>query len=262
MKISYRTHPILKKLEKNSLGIIGIDPDDFEEFSELKEGLVGLWKGFAPYFKSNISVLTNPFYEAIELSKKKLLTTELIESTPTTHGTILFGKKTICYSIFNQGEDMQVTYFIFHGDRFACYGASKTQSEHSLKKAFWASKAFLPDKTIWDREWAYIQGEIFSYINFLKYCEIETKIVEANSKIKGVNCKYVNDSASDIKILDSTWFTTLVNSEAFNVRGHFRLQPCGKGMKDRKLVWIKDFEKRGYTRAFKRPINIDEEGGR
>jgi hypothetical protein len=51
--------------------------------------------------------------------------------------------------------------------------------------------------------------------------------------------------------MDSTWFTQLVISNAFNVRGHFRLQPCGPELKERKLIWIQDFQKSGYTRKAK-----------
>ena len=56
----------------------------------------------------------------------------------------------------------------------------------------------------------------------------------------------------DFDIIDSTWFTTLINSSAFNVRGHFRLQPFGTDLKEKKLIWIKEFQKSGYKRIAKK----------
>lgn len=81
----------------------------------------------------------------------------------------------------------------------------------------------------------------------LKHMDVEVKNLPAKSKIDAFGCKYTNLTTNNIQIIDSKWFTTLVKSDAFKVRGHFRLQPCGEGMKDRKLIWINDFEKSGYT---------------
>jgi len=53
--------------------------------------------------------------------------------------------------------------------------------------------------------------------------------------------------------LDSKWFTTLVKSDAFHVRGHFRLQPKKKdGEWTKELIWINDFQKEGYTAPARR----------
>lgn len=90
---------------------------------------------------------------------------------------------------------------------------------------------------------------------FMKYCEVETKIVPPGKKAFKANQKYVNDTKSPIEVLDATWFTTFIRSEEFTVGadtgGFFRLQPCGKDNKDRKLIWISPFKKHGYTRKAK-----------
>jgi hypothetical protein len=49
-----------------------------------------------------------------------------------------------------------------------------------------------------------------------------------------------------------TWYTTLVKSDSFKVRGHFRLQPFGSTKAQRKLIWINEFMKNGYTREAKK----------
>ena len=82
---------------------------------------------------------------------------------------------------------------------------------------------------------------------FKRYCKLEVKTLPPNAKAADISCSYLNKTKGTVKILDSKWFTTLVKSDSFNVRGHFRFQPCGEGMKDRKLIWINEFQKDGYT---------------
>jgi hypothetical protein len=86
---------------------------------------------------------------------------------------------------------------------------------------------------------------------FLKYAPVEIKIVNNNSN-DGIRC--INDKAgigTKIQVVDSTYFTTIVRTDGFNVRGHFRLQPIGQGRKEKKLKWINDFKKSGYTKKAK-----------
>lgn len=87
---------------------------------------------------------------------------------------------------------------------------------------------------------------------FLQYAEIDTKYLKHHQRdMDGVLCKYDNKSGGDITIVDSTWYTNLIKSDAFKVRGHFRMQPYGHGMQKKKLIWINEFEKEGYTREAK-----------
>lgn len=88
-------------------------------------------------------------------------------------------------------------------------------------------------------------------ILFLKYCELETKIIKSNGRANHIGVKYVNETKSAIEVLDSTWFTTIVKSDGFMVRGHFRFQPYGPNNSLRRLQWIDGFEKEGYTRTAK-----------
>lgn len=92
---------------------------------------------------------------------------------------------------------------------------------------------------------------IISFILFKKYCDIETKVVQPRAKATHANNKYVNETDKRITILDSTWFTNLVVTGAFNVGGHLRWQPYGPGLAQKKLIWISDYTKEGYTRKAK-----------
>lgn len=89
---------------------------------------------------------------------------------------------------------------------------------------------------------------------FINFAEVETKVMKPNAQIwdeRMVSAIYNNKTRSDITVIDSTWYTNLVSSGAFKVRGHFRLQPCGPSLSKRKLTWINEFEKEGYTRRAK-----------
>lgn len=95
---------------------------------------------------------------------------------------------------------------------------------------------------------------------FINFAEVETKLMAPNTKIwdeRGVNAIYNNKTMHDITVIDSTWYQNLVSSGAFNVRGHFRLQPFGPERKQRRLQWIADFQKEGYHRKAKK-LETDE----
>lgn len=109
-------------------------------------------------------------------------------------------------------------------------------------------------------------GQFISFVGttllFLRFAEVETKIVgPATGRRAHVNhCKYLNESNLNVQVVDSRWFTTLIRSEAFAVGGHFRLQPHGEGNKQRKLIWISDYQKQGYTRQAKVGERLDSGG--
>lgn len=72
--------------------------------------------------------------------------------------------------------------------------------------------------------------------------------------------KFVNETKSDIVIVDSSWNKMIFRTTGFAVSGHLRLQRHGKGRNDVKLIYIEEFEKHGYVRKAKselvnEPIN-------
>ena len=93
---------------------------------------------------------------------------------------------------------------------------------------------------------------------FINFADVETKLMKPNTQIwdeRMVNAIYNNKTKSDITVIDSKWYTELISSGAFNVRGHFRMQPFGHGMSQKKLIWINDFQKEGYHRKAKIETN-------
>ncbi len=97
-------------------------------------------------------------------------------------------------------------------------------------------------------------------ITFLEFADVETKEMlgiqttpkdNSSRKIAVENEIHTSESKTKVRIIDSSYFTTIIRSEGFGVRGHLRLQPHGEGMSKRKLIWISPFEKKGYTRIAK-----------
>ena len=91
---------------------------------------------------------------------------------------------------------------------------------------------------------------IMQLLIFIELGDVQIKILESgrNNGKSRKDGKITNDSKNSVFVVDSNWNTIVMRTEGFGVRGHFRLQPCGSGMADRKLIWISAFEKHGYTR--------------
>ncbi len=88
-----------------------------------------------------------------------------------------------------------------------------------------------------------------SVVLFKQFADIETlELTSIRKRGQLFNCKYLSTLDKSITILDSTWFTNIIQQEGFKVRGHFALRACGEGKTQRRLVWISEFEKSGYER--------------
>lgn len=271
MKISYRSHPIIEKLETGVLGelsITGVDRDAlFKEFGNSNgkatrriDFLKFLWSENVAAFRENIRIISNPFIDAFFSAKEKLRTSDLIEELLSgTHcGTFIQRENVNCYIIddieISGQRKHAVTLFIFKEftkDKLMLMFAGTIVSGQKVEPVFVSSLI----KEIGVQEYAEQCLELnVLLLNFIKYADVETKILNPNQRIKGVDCKYVNETDSKIEFLDCKWFTTLVKSDAFKVRGHFAIRACGEGRKDRKLSWIPEYQKNGYT-ASARKLN-------
>lgn len=101
-----------------------------------------------------------------------------------------------------------------------------------------------------------VENQTIAYVNyafrmflFKKFIHIDKAIVnKSTGKVRIANDKYKSDYDVDVNIMDSLWFTEILRTEGFGVRGHFRLQPYGPKRKKVKLKYIKPFRKNGYHR--------------
>lgn len=220
-------------------------------------------KEFASNFDKNIKFVTIPFYEAYQSSRDKLrevvMKTELDAS-----GTLIIAwpnhTQTFFYRITSNGkddgkkEDSQWEYSAFiclltHAKVNDSFGLDVLihldKEKDEIVDLVW--KGFT-DQT---RDLSWWVADFMLFLTFLKYADVETKIIEGNRKDKHIGIKYLNETKRKIEILDSTYFTTISRTEGFGVRGHFRFQPYGPGLAQKRLQWIAEFEKHGYTRTAK-----------
>jgi len=92
------------------------------------------------------------------------------------------------------------------------------------------------------------------HLIFLEFSELETITLKPNMKIgTKKEGRYLNESKSDVVIVDSTWNRIIIKVGEFGVQGHLRWQPYGGvGSTKRKLIYIKEYTKEGYTRNAKK----------
>jgi hypothetical protein len=251
MKINYDRYPILKMIEDKSIGEYSHFSCDRDYFllnpnrHFIRSKFDTLSKKLEP---NKIFYLSQPFIDAYESAGDNIFKSKLYHEVEDTTALFLhpggeqnlisikndLNEKVIIVSTISFIKDHTLSII---GECFYNYSDNNSNPERDFFG--WISNNIQNG-----------EGNVFNLVLmtlFIKYAEIETKILGAKSKDNTIGCQYNNNTKSKILHLDSKWFTTLVKSDAFKVRGHFRLQPYGEGLKQRKLIWINDFEKSGYT---------------
>lgn len=98
--------------------------------------------------------------------------------------------------------------------------------------------------------------KVLKMLIFTEYSEVTETLVKPNTKVgTRKEGRYFNESKKDFVLVDSTWNKEIVRNESFGVNGHFRLQRCGKNFEDRRLIYIREFTKKGYIRKPKKDNN-------
>jgi hypothetical protein len=101
-----------------------------------------------------------------------------------------------------------------------------------------------------------IHDYVMSFILFYNYTETETKIIHGidsgkQRRVKLNGEKFINASQNDIEIIDNSYFTKIIRTGEFGVKGHFRVQSYGSGKSQTKIIFIDEYQKSGYTRNAK-----------
>lgn len=258
MKISYRTHPVLEFLSTKKLGTFlcyQCDIDIVEKnISEMRDHF---WK-VSVGINHQIYYLTQPFIGAFEKAGDKLFESKLwgdieednicfmhpcFDDKNEKEATLLKirrseGSKDVllvdCFSFRNIVVTMAGTYVI----------------DCTSGRPVFSRDGFL-SKNIEQFEFHILNLLLITL--FIKYAKVEIKVLGPKQKKRDIDCKYVNETNCKISVLDSRWFNTLIKSDAFKVRGHFRLQPKKKnGEWTKELIWINEFEKSGYIAPARR----------
>jgi hypothetical protein len=272
MKQKIKNIPIVSQIMNGKIddNIDLFKVDDFEEDNTFTTYITN--KLLTKMDKPQLYLITEPFFNAMKSNINSFVNNrEIYLSMEPMSGVLIWDSRIICYSLKRDGDNYAGAMVAFNNaNLFECLGVIGSdiipQNEKRAMVSIHPSylKALLKIelfkgmtehevKCLIVREYINI---IVSFHVLKKYAEVETKILEPHSKNRAFNCKYYNDTDHQIQIMDSTWFTMLVKSDEFKVRGHFRFQPCGQAFRDKKLIWIKDFKKEGYTRKARKELEI------
>ena len=197
------------------------------------------------YLNFKVELVSTPFYEAAKSNVKKLLKSacesSIFELLGDCSGTMLFSDYIVQYAIM--GESL----FLMTDKRS---GSPNTKLFY-----FYGQLNDIP-KIDEMEELVQIGFVAIAILILKKYGEVETVMCGGNVRRKLPNSEdtIVNKAPFPITVLDSSWLRTIVRKEGFLVRGHFRLQPYGEKRLERKLIYIKPFQKHGYVRRAKKLV--------
>ncbi len=253
MRINYNTYPALKYLKEDNIIHLKAFEKDKETVIENKDEIMSLFLENKNDFATNITVISENFMQAAKMASEKLgelinkkVREERVVFNP--KGTFIIGDFIVMFSEIysNLGGDAKVFVFQKDGTFLSCASENHTEVRLLIESR---DELLITKRVLKNSAFAIGYGILVRYcMLFKQYAEVETKILEPKKKTKIFGCKYLNETDMNITHLDSKWFTNLVKSDAFKVRGHFRLQPKKKeGKWTKELIWINDFEKSGYT---------------
>lgn len=255
MKVNYRTHPVLQKLESESLGKLPILEQDIDFFKNNIEPIKLMWANNVHNFSNEVNIISKPFLDAVGLAWVKLrdLWSDIISnkiSDIDIDGTFILNKTVYMFDYHYKSIRSEHIVNLIMFDKSGVPIALFIQGKGSDECNMWISKKInIHNNKDGIEGWILDNFLMLIIISFFKsYAQVETKYLPAGKRVKDVSCKYINETKLNLTFLDSKWFTTLVKSDAFKVRGHFRLQPKKKeGKWTHELIWINDFMKTGYT---------------
>lgn len=246
MVIDYEKNPLLKKCffyikegHKYNSFKSQEDADFFKLFSEIQH---------------NINFVTNTFYDSVSENSVKLIESFISDENFLSVGGVFFTKQQMYFVKMDNSGGRESRFngevYLFDtksGNLIAFYNKTKTWLSNNVNLVLMNV----------DRN-KFINSLIRTAVSialFKKYAQIETKTLFKKRKTIINSEKNLNNTDFDITYLDNTWFTNLIKSEGFDVRGHFRLQPIKKnGEWTKELIWINKFKKEGYNRKAKKTI--------
>lgn len=235
-------------------------PESFKPMTELEgkgfgKSVINMLQMSAEVFKKNTRFISESFMEAYLKGRHKLaeiFNNEVIDESgvliykkaSTTH-TIFYHLKTVAY-----GKDWDADFVYIDISKHTKHDFKSIEVCLARTRDYFKSFIYKGHFDDGLNEDVYISF-LVRLLCFIKYAEIQTKVIKPLSKESHIGIKYVNETKQKIEILDSTWFTNIVREDGFSVRGHFRFQACGPGLSQRKLIWVPEFEKNGYVRIAK-----------
>ena len=227
---------------------------------DIREAIFRAWPELHTAFMKKIEIISKNFFFAMEKSYDAFLNVELFQEViGKFQGTVVLPNgEAMCY-------DFEMAYPSWdenHRLRYGIAGNALRIDEDGNKlilavigeQAYDAVTAKAISRATEEAEGIF--DFIIVYHLFKKYAQVQT--VDAKSlKRTDAEQPELKTTINGIQYLDASWYTTIVRNEGFGVRGHFRLQPCGEGRKDKKLIYINEYRKHGYVRKARLLTNKD-----
>lgn len=249
MRLNKSTYPAYSCFESNTLERLQIDELFANEIMKDYKASVSFMAMMKEVYSEakHKYYLTTPFQDAIDTAMPKIFDKEKHLGTTANKKGILFTERGfVLYETNPKNEQgVKIVIYGFTRNALTTYAILNNSGMFGGVAAFQKDgKPFNDISKLND----FING-VLAALYFIDNCEIEQVVVKPNAKCKVAGEKHLNESKSDVTILDCRWFTELIRDTPFNVRGHYRWQVHGEKNTKRKLKWINEFEKHGYHRA-------------
>lgn len=266
MKFSKRAYPILELIENKTFSNVDIQSSFTDEINEfLHENKNG--QEWFEYVRKRFLEIENSiphicYFASGIFQKAQLLVSKLFDifpEIPKSEGIYLLPDKSAIIYRWNNlkmetihigGVDIieiaNLRFEELDGKRYAAIQRVPELGITEDGKKFNVSKH--------QQEGTIIPWITLIYLAFYHFAEVEVKIISSATSQKKIvlnSEKYLNETKPKIEIVDSNWFTKIIRIVGFSVSGHFRLQPHGQNLSKRKLIWIDEYQKDGFTRKEK-----------
>ena len=220
-------------------------------------------------FKNNIYTLSKEFEKAIDFSIEsfeKLIKDNIdyvFNHLKYNTGICIKDNVASYYNIDKEQRTISVCIFVDDVMKYALQGLDissiKQENINKIKLGMYIPGNTHPDNwsTIINAS-SSIAYDIFYTCVFRTFADHEYKLISGKSSAKLNNNVFKNNNKQSVLVLDSSWYTSIIRTEGFAVRGHLRMQACGKNLSERRLVYIDSFQKYGYVRKAKMlPTEVD-----
>ena len=224
------------------------------EEQEMRAAILKQWHVMQPEFSANIEILSRNFFLALTKSYEAFGKVEIFKEIEGDFcGTfILPDGNAICYA-FEMHDPF------LDDEENLCYASSGniihfSTDGNSILHVLNVDKAYSALNGLIEPNSQEISGLIDMVIVihlFKKFAEVQVSDTKSRPAKAPEYRPEVKTSLQGVTFLDASWYTTAIHEGDFTVRGHFRLQPCGPEKKDRRLIFINEFQKHGYVRKAK-----------
>lgn len=183
----------------------------------------------------------------------------LVHELPGEEGILMFGQGGYyAYTFRKTADGKKLIFIVLMGYREMFAGCEAGYVDLSVPTSEETNVVWDNESCIYGKAFFRGQGLIFcaTFLLFLRFAETEHVVVGPKQRRGYVGKeKYFNETPLDVKIIDSSWFTEITTSEGFEVEGHFKMQAYGPNWSQKRLIYINDFKKKGYTRRAKKNIS-------